>query len=221
MGKGVGVRPPPPHRWTKQKFPAGIHPDTLQVEAGYLDDPVEEGDPKFFGMSPTEFEYTDPQLRILLEVVWHALEDAGVDPSSLHGTKTGIFTGIWEEDYRMHLMMSGLSLKDGFRVYMGNSIGAIGGRLSHFLKTIGPNISTESGKITIHYGLVLRKCAYCQKHIPIIFRVFISYTHFGLSLGYRLGKGQLPSTILNFQVTSLVLLYRLFFFNGGCRIGYE
>jgi acyl transferase domain-containing protein len=81
---------------------------------------------------------------MLLEVVWESLEDAAVNPHSLHNTKAGIFTGTWLSDYKDVMMKHG-NYQDLFRTYMGNGFGATAGRLAHFLGTTGPNIATESG----------------------------------------------------------------------------
>ena len=56
-------------------------------------------DAGFFGISPREALATDPQQRLLLEAAWEALEDAGVDPSSLRGEPAGVFAGISSSDY--------------------------------------------------------------------------------------------------------------------------
>ncbi|MFK3736024.1 type I polyketide synthase, partial [Streptomyces sp. NPDC088090] len=58
-----------------------------------------EFDAGFFGVSPREALSMDPQQRLLLEASWEVLERAGIDPGSLKGSSTGVFTGVMHHDY--------------------------------------------------------------------------------------------------------------------------
>ena len=54
---------------------------------------MDKFDHKFFGISKEDVPFIDPQDRMLLEEVYLAITDAGVDPDSLKGTNTGYFHG--------------------------------------------------------------------------------------------------------------------------------
>lgn len=54
---------------------------------------MDKFDTDFFGISDEDAELMDPQDRLLMEEVYRAILDAGVDPKSLKGTNTGYFHG--------------------------------------------------------------------------------------------------------------------------------
>lgn len=76
---------------------------------------------------------------------YQALEDAGIPPSTIHGTDAGIFLGFWREDYNDLLLQSGSSAGNELRRYLGCSMGNAAARIAHVFGTTGPAIATETG----------------------------------------------------------------------------
>jgi len=142
--KKDAIRRAPGGRWIPER--CGVVPEeSVDSTAGFLNCSVEDFDGKFFGMSPMELSFTDPQQRLTLQVAWEALEDAAINPLSLKNTYTGVFGGNWRTDYKEILSNSGTAEDEFLRVYLGNSVGVITARISHCLGLTGPSISTESG----------------------------------------------------------------------------
>ena len=69
----------------------GVQNDACRF-AGFIDN-IDQFDASFFRISPVEAQLLDPQQRLMLEMSWQALEDAGIDPDQLRGSRTGVYAG--------------------------------------------------------------------------------------------------------------------------------
>ena len=91
----------PSDRWDADEFfdPDPDAPGKIATRrAGFVDD-VTGFDAPFFGMSAREVRLLDPQHRLLLETAWRAVEHAGIAPTALADTNTGVFVGLATHDY--------------------------------------------------------------------------------------------------------------------------
>ncbi|MFG1610662.1 SDR family NAD(P)-dependent oxidoreductase [Actinoplanes sp. NPDC049265] len=118
-------------------------PGTSHARAGGFLERAAAFDADFFGISPREAMAMDPQQRLLLETSWEALERAGIDPRSLAGSDTGVFTGVMYDDYGAQLM---LAAPDGFAGHIGtgSAPSVASGRVSYVLGLGGPAVSIDT-----------------------------------------------------------------------------
>src|ERR1700730_2392185 len=134
----------PPDRWPQERL---IHPRPKERgrsytwAAGVLDD-IWGFDPSVFGISPREAEQMDPQQRILLQLTWEALEDAGIPPSSMAGTDTGVFVCASQTDYA-HSVIGDVAIADS-HFATGNSLAILGNRISYIFDLHGPSVTLDT-----------------------------------------------------------------------------
>ncbi len=120
---------------------------------GYIDN-VDQFDAAFFNMFAREAKAADPQQRLLLETSWHALEDAGIKPSSLSESRTGVFIGIAGSDYaRLYgKALAGTNIYSG----IGNAASIAANRISYFYNFKGPSLAIDtacsSSLVAVHQG---------------------------------------------------------------------
>ena len=109
--------------------------DDAWRRGGFVDG-IDRFDARFFGMTPIGARMMDPQQRLLLETTWQALEDAGIDPDSLRGSRTGVYAGTATSEYRdLMLAAGGENLN-----YLGTASAAAVGNIAFKLGLVGPTM---------------------------------------------------------------------------------
>jgi len=112
------------------------------IDRAYLVDHVDSFDAEFFGISAKEAEMMDPQQRMLMELSWEAFESAGIKPSSVSGSATGVFVGFTHSDY-VEVVSHNLDSPETF-IGTGNVSCILANRISFFYGLKGPSIAVDT-----------------------------------------------------------------------------
>ena len=179
--KGIdGISEIPKLRWNWEDYYSTNIKDNNKSPSkwgGFMPN-IEYFDAAFFGISPQEAKLMDPQQRLLLQTVWHALEHSGHKPSSLSGSKTGVFIGASTSDYeelvREHELAAHASTG------MNRSI--IASRISFLLDIKGPceviDTACSSSLVAIHKAIESIKSGHADMAIAGGVNALISPTHY-------------------------------------------
>ncbi|MCP5002736.1 MAG: SDR family NAD(P)-dependent oxidoreductase, partial [Planctomycetes bacterium] len=136
-------------RWKGSGCVASASLDQEYCSKGGFIDSIALFDPLFFGISPGEATYMDPQQRLFLEESWKALEDAGYAGKSMEGKQCGIYVGCGGSDYSKLFQE-----KVPAQAFWGNAGSVIPARIAYYLNLHGPAVAIDtacsSSLVSIH-----------------------------------------------------------------------
>lgn len=119
--------------------PEQVLNDPAYVKAAARLDDVELFDAEFFGYSPAEAEYIDPQQRLFLEFGWNALENSGYSPDAFDGA-IGVYAGVGLNRY---LLFNLLGQNEPERIFAVEK-DFLSTRLSYKLNLTGPSLVIQT-----------------------------------------------------------------------------
>lgn len=144
----------PEDRWSVEEY---YHPNKQvkgksHARRGGFIDKFDQFDAKFFGINAREADQIDPQQRQMLEIVWEALEDAGIKPGSLSGSRTGVFIGGFTLDYKILQFADAAQI--GTHAAVGSMMTMLSNRISYIYNLMGPSLSIDtacsSSVVSVH-----------------------------------------------------------------------
>ncbi|MER5213936.1 SDR family NAD(P)-dependent oxidoreductase [Streptomyces sp. NPDC002838] len=184
----------PADRWDWRAYDGDPRrdPGTTDCKAGGFLDSVTAFDAAHFSLSPREASLMDPQQRLFLEACWHALEDAGYDPKSFAGTRTGVFAGATLHDYLEVLGEHGTDVAG--HTVTGNVHAIVANRVSYLLDLRGPSETIDtacsSSLVALHRALAALRAGECDTALVGGVNVVMTPTWYvSLSRGGMLSKG--------------------------------
>ncbi|NNJ84898.1 MAG: acyltransferase domain-containing protein, partial [Gammaproteobacteria bacterium] len=156
----------PSERWDIDAFfdPDPDAPGKVYTRHGGFLSGIDQFDPQFFGISPREAMDMDPQQRLVLEVGWEALENAGIAPQGLKNQSVGVFVGVSQMDYGVSQLSAHPETISAYSV-TGTGLAFTAGRLSYALGLQGPVLATDtacsSSLVSVHLACQSLRTAEC------------------------------------------------------------
>ncbi|CAH1252729.1 FASN [Branchiostoma lanceolatum] len=134
------------------------HPDRTPGKiynrcAGYLQGNALEFDRQFFKIPPDEANHLDPQIRLLLEVTWEALENAGIPQRSIRGSNTGVYMGVTSGEYPFLTTYPYSNISQ--YTNSGSNTCMVANRISYEFDLHGPSFSVDTACSSSLYSIHL------------------------------------------------------------------
>jgi polyketide synthase PksL len=143
----------PATRWRWQDY-AGDGAGQTNIHWGGFIDGIDEFDANFFNISPREAELMDPQQRLFLQQVWKAVESAGYAIADVASKKTGLFVGVFSNDYAEILQSANIT--DAYTT-TGLARSMLANRVSYLLNFQGPSevidTACSSSLVAVHHAV--------------------------------------------------------------------
>lgn len=154
----------PSERWDWQQYYGDPQSgNKTHVKWGGFIKGIAEFDAAFFNISPREAELIDPQQRIFLQIVWKAIEDAGYAAKTLQEFKTGLFVGVFNNDYAE--LLHDQQINDAY-VTTGITHSTLANRISYLLNLTGPSMAIDtacsSSLVALHQAIQAIHNGDCQ-----------------------------------------------------------
>ncbi len=133
------------------------------ARAGLVDQSI-EFDAGFFRVSPEEALDLDPQQRLILETTWRAFEDAGIPPSSMKGTDSGVYIGGSTIEYGAALQV--LGYRPNQFTGTGACLSLLSNRISYIMDFKGPSFTVDtacsSSLVALHNAVRAMRTGECE-----------------------------------------------------------
>ncbi|MCX7293647.1 polyketide synthase, partial [Janthinobacterium sp.] len=172
----------PAQRWDAERYYSSASDDlnkSVSKWGGFIEG-VDLFDSMFFGISPREARMMDPQQRIALELAWACIEDAGYAQDRLRGSRTGVYLGVMNFDYRERLTEAVGAIAG--HMSTGAHTALIANRLSHFFDWRGPSMPIDtacsSSLVALHEAVHSLQRGECAQALVGGVSVLCSPTHY-------------------------------------------